>query len=218
MNETEAIAGYAPLEERLNIVSHGIGFLLSLAASALLVTRASLHGNAWHIFSAGVFGASLSILYAASTVYHGTKRSELRSRLKVIDHACIYILIAGTYTPVALVTLHGTVGWVMFGTSWGLALTGITLKLFFTGKYDLLSTMMYVLMGWAIVVAVKPLIHNVPLGGLLWLLAGGMSYTIGAIVYSVKKLNFNHAVFHMFVLGGSVCHFVAVFFYVLPSE
>jgi hemolysin III len=218
MKEIEAIADYTPLEERTNIVSHAIGFLLSLAACALLVTRASLHGNPWHIVSASVFGASLSILYAASTVYHSSKRSELRSRLKIIDHACIYVLIAGTYTPLTLVTLKGTIGWVMFGVSWGLALTGIILKLFFTGKYDLISTLMYVLMGWAVVAVGKPLIHSLPLEGLLWLFAGGMSYTIGALVYSIKKLNFNHAIFHMFVLGGSVCHFVAVFFYVLPSE
>jgi hemolysin III len=138
--------------------------------------------------------------------------------LKIIDHASIYVLIAGTYTPFTLVTLNGTIGWVIFGTSWGLALTGIILKLFFTGKYDLISTIMYVLMGWVIVFAIKPLINNLPLEGLLWLFAGGISYTIGAILYSIKKIKFNHAIFHMFVLIGSFCHFMSVFFYVLPSE
>ncbi len=163
------------------------------------------------------FGASLIILYAASSFYHSAKKSELRNRLNIIDHASIYVLIAGTYTPFTLVTLKGTIGWVIFGISWGLALTGIILKLFFTGKYNLMSTIMYVLMGWVIVFAIKPLINNLPLAGLLWLVAGGISYTIGAILYGIKKIKFNHAIFHMFVLMGSFCHFMSVYFYVLPS-
>jgi hemolysin III len=156
-------------------------------------------------------------LYAASTFYHSAKKSKLRNRLNIIDHASIYILIAGTYTPFTLVTLKGTIGWVIFGISWGLALTGIILKLFFTGKYNLMSTIMYVLMGWVIVFAIKPLINSLPLAGLLWLVAGGISYTIGAIIYGIKKIKFNHAIFHMFVLMGSFCHFMSVYFYVLPS-
>jgi hemolysin III len=137
--------------------------------------------------------------------------------LKIIDHASIYVLIAGTYTPFTLVTLNGTIGWVIFGTSWGLALTGIILKLFFTGKYSQISTIMYVLMGWIIVFAIKPLFNNLPVEGLLWLFVGGLFYTIGAIVYSIKKINFNHAIFHIFVLSGSFSHFISVFLYVLPS-
>ena len=182
----------------------------------LLVTHANLHGDVWHIVSFSIFGASLIILYAASTFYHNAKKPELRNRLKIIDHAAIYVLIAGSYTPFTLVTLQGTIGWVIFGTSWGLALTGIILKLFFTGKYNLISTLMYVFMGWVIVFAIKPLINNLPLEGLFWLFAGGMAYTIGAILYSIKKIKFNHAIFHVFVLMGSFSHFVSVFFYVLP--
>ena len=174
----------------------------------------SLYGDVWHIVSFSIFGASLIILFAASTIYHSSKKPELRSRLRIIDHASIYILIAGTYTPFALITLHGTIGWAIFGTTWGLALIGIILKLFFTGKYSIISTITYVLMGWIIVFAIKPLIHNLPLSGLIWLLAGGILYTIGAILYSLKKLKFNHAIFHIFVLFGAFCHFVAVFFYV----
>ena len=218
MKDIEGIKYYSPIEEKINIISHATGFILSIVAFVLLVTHANLHGDVWHIVSFSIFGASLIILYAASTFYHSAKKSELRNRLKIIDHASIYVLIAGTYTPFTLVTLKGTIGWVIFGTSWGLALTGIILKLFFTGKYNLISTIMYVLMGWVIVFAIKPLINNLPLEGLLWLFAGGISYTIGAILYSIKKIKFNHAIFHMFVLIGSFCHFMSVFFYVLPNE
>ena len=205
---------YSATEEKINIISHAIGFILSLVALALLVTVAILDGDIWRIISFSIFGSSLIILYAASTFYHSVKNPALRNKLNIIDHASIYVLIAGTYTPFTLVTLKGTIGWVIFGTSWGLALTGIILKLFFTGKYDLISTIMYVCMGWIIVFAIKPLINNLPLEGLLWLFAGGISYTIGAILYSIGRIKFNHAIFHMLVLTGSFCHFMSVFFYV----
>jgi len=218
MKDIERINYYSPIEEKINIISHAIGFILSIVAFIFLVIHANLHGNVCHIVSFSIFGASLITLYAASTFYHSAKKSELRNRLKIIDHASIYILIAGTYTPFTLVTLKGTIGWVIFGTTWGLALTGIILKLFLTGKYNLISTIMYVLMGWVIVFAIKPLINNLPLEGLIWLLVGGISYTIGAILYSIKKIKFNHAIFHMFVLSGSFCQFMSVFFYVFPSE
>ncbi len=218
MKDIERIKYYSPREERININSHAIGFILSIVASVALVMHAILHGDVWHIVSFSIFGVSLIVLYAASTLYHSAKKSELRSRLKIFDHAAIYVLIAGTYTPFTLVTLNGSIGWVIFGISWGLALTGIILKLFFTGRYKLVSTLMYILMGWIIVFAIKPLIDNLPLEGLLWLIAGGISYTIGAILYSIKKIKFNHAIFHIFVLIGSYCHFMSVFFYVLPCE
>ncbi len=218
MKDLEEIKYYSPIEEKINIISHAIGLFLSIVAFVLLVTHTNLHGDVWHIVIFGIFGASLIILYAASTSYHSAKKPELRNRLKIIDHASIYVLIAGTYTPFTLVTLKDTIGWVIFGISWGLALTGIILKLFFAGKYNLISTIMYVLMGWVIVFAIKPLINNLPLQGLLWLFAGGIFYTIGAILYSIKKIKFNHAIFHMFVLNGSFCQFMSVFFYVLPSE
>jgi hemolysin III len=218
MKEIEGIKHYSLIEEKTNIISHGIGFILSIVALMLLVTHANLYGNTWHIVSFSIFGASLIILFAASTFYHSAKRPELRNRLRIIDHASIYILIAGTYTPFTLVTLNGPIGWSIFGIAWGLALTGIILKLFLTGKYDLISTLMYVFMGWIIVFVIKPVINNLSLEGLLWLVAGGMAYTIGAVLYSIKKIKFNHAIFHVFVLVGSVCHFVSVFFYVLPTE
>ena len=207
---------YSPIEEKININSHAIGFILSIVALVLLVAHASMHGDVWHIVSFSIFGTSLILLYAASTFYHSAKKPELRKRLKIIDHASIYVLVAGTYTPFTLVTLKGKLGWLIFGISWGLALSGIILKLFFTGKYNLISTSMYVFMGWVIVFAIKPLINNLPPEGFLWLLAGGISYTLGAILYSIKKIKFNHAIFHMFVLTGSFCHFISVYFYVLP--
>ena len=206
---------YSPQEERINIISHAIGIFLSCIALVLLLVRANMLGNVLHFVSFSIFGLSLITLYTASTLYHNAKKPALRKRLKIFDHSAIYVLIAGTYAPFTLITLHGTKGWIIFSVSWGMALTGIILKLFFTGKYKLISTLMYVLMGWMIVFAIKPLIDNLPLEGLQWLLAGGIFYTIGAILYSIKKIKFNHAIFHIFVLLGSFCHFVSVFFYVV---
>ena len=218
MNDVEGIKHYSSIEEKTNIISHAIGFLLSIVALVLLVAHANQYGNVWHIVSFSIFGASLIILYGASTFYHSTKKPELRNRLRVFDHASIYVLIAGSYTPFTLVTLNGPLGWSILGIAWGMALTGIILKIFLTGKYKLISTLMYLFMGWIIIFAIKPVYNNLPLEGFLWLVAGGMSYTIGAIIYSIKKIKFNHAIFHLFVLGGSACHFVSVFFYVLPGE
>ena len=143
------------------------------------------------------------------------KTPKLRSRLRINDHASIYVLIAGTYTPFVLVTLNGPLGWTIFGLSWGMALTGIILKIFFTGKYNLISTLMYVFMGWIIIFAIKPLINNLSNEGIVWLFNGGIAYTIGAVLYGIKRLKFNHAIFHIFVLMGSFSHFVSVYFYVL---
>lgn len=217
-NNTGKAKFYPPLEEKINISSHALGLLLSLAALALLVVRASEYGNAWHVVSFSIFGASLVILYAASTIYHNTKQADLRNRLRIVDHASIYVLIAGTYTPFTLVTLNGTTGWIMFGITWGMALSGIVLKLFFTGRYSMLSTAMYVFMGWIVLFAIKPLVDNLSAEGLYWLVVGGLAYTVGAILYGIKKIKFNHAIFHVFVLLGSACHFMAVYFYVLPSS
>jgi hemolysin III len=208
---------YSPVEERTNIISHAIGFALGIVALVLMVVRASTYGNAWHIVSVSIFGVSLICLYAASTMYHSAKDPKTRGRLRVIDHATIYVLIAGTYTPFVLVTLNGWVGWVIFAASWTMAVTGITLKLFFTGRYNMLSTLMYVFMGWMIIFAIKPLVNSLSADGLFWLIAGGVAYTVGAILYSIKKIKFNHAIFHMFVLLGSVCHFISVYAYVLPT-
>jgi len=217
----KAIAGiqhYSPIEEKINISSHALGFILSTIALVLLVNHAYTYGNVLHVVSFSVFGISLIALYAASTIYHSAKTPVLRTKLRIVDHASIYILIAGTYTPFTLVTLGGLTGWVIFGVSWTMALTGIILKLFFTGRFDFISTFMYVFMGWIIVFALEPLVSSLSYDGLFWLVTGGIAYTIGAILYGIKKIRLNHAIFHVFVLAGSFCHFVSVFYYVLPAE
>lgn len=205
---------YEPKEEKINIWSHFIGLVLSILALTLMVVKTSLYEDVWHIVSFSIYGGSMVLLYLASTLYHSAKAPKIRHRLNIFDHAAIYVLIAGTYTPFTLVTLKGTMGWIVFGIIWGAALIGVVLKLFFIGKYDKLSTIMYVVMGWVMLIAIKPLVENLSKEGLFWLALGGVSYTIGAIYYSRDKMPYNHAVFHVFVLLGSFFHFVSIFFYV----
>ena len=215
MSDTVAPSFYPPAEERLNILSHATGLVLSLVGLVLLVVRAVTLGTAVHVVSFAIFGASLVLLYASSTIYHSTTEPAARIKRRTVDHAAIYVLIAGSYTPFTLVVLSGAVGWIMFAASWGMAAIGIVLKLFFTGRFNLISTLMYVLMGWVMVFAIKPLIAAFPGDGIIWLFAGGVSYTLGAAFYAIKKMPFGHAVFHFFVLAGSACHFIAVYFYIL---
>jgi len=217
MSSFQGVKFYSPAEERINIASHAAGLVLSLVGSVFLVTYASAHGNFRDVASFAIFGASLVALYATSTLYHSARNPDSRLRLRVVDHAMIYVLIAGSYTPLTLITMGGTTGWVMFGVSWSMALAGITLKLFFTGRFNLLSTLMYVFMGWIVVFAIDPLVDNLPRNGLIWLVSGGTAYTLGAILYAIKSIKFNHAIFHIFVLLGSACHFITVYFYVLPG-
>lgn len=216
MSKTGSISQYSPVEEMLNVRSHAAGFVLSIIASIALIERAIALGNDLYLVSFSIFGFGLLFLYGSSAVYHNAKNEIRRAKLRILDHASIYVLIAGTYTPFTLITLQGTTaGWVIFGLSWMMALTGIILKFFFTGKFRLLSTLMYVFMGWLIVFAIGPLIEKLSSQGLNWLVAGGLAYTLGAITYSIKKIPLNHAIFHLFVLIGSGCHFVAVYFYVV---
>lgn len=207
---------YPPKEERLNILSHGIGFGLSILALILLILKANRFGELEHLISFSIFGASMVLLYAASTFYHSAKASRLRIKLNILDHAAIYILIAGTYTPFALVTLGGTTGLIILWTVWTMALIGVVLKLFYTGRFNLISTIMYVAMGWIIIFAINPLIKNLNQDGIWWLFGGGVSYTIGAILFMLKKMPYNHAVFHIFVLLGTFAHFICIYFYILP--
>lgn len=205
---------YSVLEERVNILSHGFGILMSIAALVLLTVSAA-QGSPLRIVSFILFGLGLLTLYTASTLYHASPEGSVRRRrLKVFDHAAIYLLIAGSYTPFTLVTLQGTLGWVIFSLSWAAAFIGITLKLFFTGRFRLLSTVMYVLMGWLIILFIKPLIASFSEGGLFWLFAGGAAYTVGAVLYLIKRIPGNHALFHLLVLAGSFCHIMAVLRYV----
>jgi len=205
---------YSRLEESINVISHAIGLLAAIGATVLLIIRAVQTGQALYIVSFSIFVAGLVMLYSASTIYHKTTDEKARGRLRVFDHAAIYVLIAGTYTPFTLVTLRGVVGWWIFGITWTFALIGIMLKIFFTGRFKLLSTLMYVFMGWIIVFVFKPLLQNFPVNGLMWLAAGGLAYTLGAVLYSIKQIPLNHAIFHILVLVGSGCHVAAVYFYV----
>lgn len=215
MSDVALTQKYSPAEEAINIWSHAVGCVLSVVALLALIARAMEGGEILHIVSSTIFGLSLILLYATSAVYHSTVDPDLRSRRRVVDHCSIYVLIAGTYTPFTLIVLPGFTGWLIFGISWSMAVTGIVLKYFFTGKFRLLSTLMYVFMGWMIVFAISPLIDNLSSDGMFWLVAGGASYTVGAVLYAIKKIPFNHAIFHLFVLSGSVCHFMAVYFYVI---
>jgi hemolysin III len=208
---------YSAAEEQLNILSHALGLVLSVAALIAMVLKATQLGTTVHVVSFGIFGLSLVTLYAASTIYHSAKDPVIRTNLRTVDHAAIYILIAGTYTPFTLAVLPDKLGWIIFGISWGMAATGIILKLFFTGRFNLISTLMYVFMGWVIVFAIKPLMAALSDVAIFWLFAGGICYTLGAAFYAIKKMPFGHAVFHIFVLAGSACHFIAVYWYILPG-
>lgn len=203
-------------EEIANSISHGIGIALAVAGVTLLVVFGALYGNAWHIVSFSVFGASMIVLYLASTLFHGSKNPRKKYNLNRFDHSAIYILIAGSYTPITLIALQGLLGWILFGLIWALAVAGVVFKVwFYTPKYRNLSAWLYVVMGWIIVVAIAPMIKQVPNTSLWFLLAGGLSYTGGVIFYIKQKVPFFHFIFHLFILGGSVCHFFS-FLYLLP--
>ena len=205
-------AHYSAPEERLNVITHGFGVIAGIVALiAMQVKSDSLIDTV----STLVFGLSLIILYCASTFYHAAKQPKLRAKLRIFDHAAIYILIAGTYTPVCLITLPEDIGRTLLYVIWAVGICGVLLKLFFTGKYDKLSTIMYIAMGWIALFAIKPLLATMSTEGLLWLLSGGIFYTSGAILYSIRSLPMNHAIFHICVLGGSTSHFVMIHWYVL---
>ncbi|HWC77929.1 MAG TPA: hemolysin III family protein [Blastocatellia bacterium] len=206
------------VEELANSITHGIGLALSVVGFGILLTLAIVNGTAWHIVGCSVFGLSLIALYSASTVYHSLRSPRIRHVFKVLDHAAIYLLIAGTYTPFTLVNLRGFWGWTLLALVWSLAVSGIVFKVFFVERFVIASTLVYILMGWSCVIAVKPLLTLVPMGGIFWLLGGGIAYTVGTIFFAWKRLPYNHAIWHLFVVAGSICHYFAVVFYVLPSK
>lgn len=205
---------YPPAEERLNVASHGLGVLLSLVGLPLLLFSPSASESWLHWSGKLVFGLSMLVLYVASTCYHMTTTDTMRQRMRVVDHAAIYVMIAGTYTPFMVISLKGTLGLSILITVWLMAVMGVTLKLFFTGRFSLLSTLLYVLMGWGIVLFIQPLSAQLDAAGLQWLIAGGVFYTVGALLYAIKAIPYNHALFHVFVLLGSFCHFICVFKYI----
>lgn len=216
MKKPLKIRFYPPGEELLNVITHAAGLFLSVAGLFLLVLKALKYDSGKMLLSFSIFGASLILLYAASTLYHSTKNLRRRFIFKIFDHIAIFILIAGTYTPFALVTLEGKTGWIILGVVWAIAIFGTILKLFFTGRFKVLSTLLYVGMGWVIIFAIKPLNQNLSIEGLWWLMGGGLAYTLGAVLYSISRIKFNHAIFHFFVLLGSYCHFIAIYNYVQP--
>jgi len=201
-------------------VTHGFGVLLSIAGLVILVAKATLYGNHWHIVAASIFGTTLVLMYAASTLYHSIPSNPLpgaKRVLRVLDHSLIYFLIAGTYTPFTLITLRGPWGWSLFIFTWGLALAGVVFKIFATGRFEKISLAIYLLMGWCAIVAVKPLLGALEPAGLWLVLGGGLTYSGGVAFYTWTSLRYHHAVWHLFVLGGSVLHFFAVLLYVIPG-
>jgi len=208
------------LEELANSVTHGIGLVLSVAGLAVLVTIAVLRGTMWHVVSCAIYGATLVVLYAASTLYHSCQQEKIKKILRIFDHCAIYLLIAGTYTPFLLVNIRSAGKWVwfLFVFIWVLAIGGIILKSLFFHRLPAFSTALYVLMGWAAIVIIKPLLTYLSLHAVLWLIGGGIFYTSGIFFFASERLRLSHTIWHLFVMLGSACHFCAVYFYVLPGR
>jgi len=201
-------------DERLNTITHLIGTACALAGLVVLVVQASLQGNPWKIVSFSVFGITLVALYLFSTIYHGIS-GRTKTIFQKLDHAAIYFLIAGTYTPFTLVTLRGAWGWSLFGVIWGLAIAGVVQDMLLVTKKRIISVVIYLLMGWLVILAIRPLARALPEAGIVWLVAGGLCYTIGVLFYALdKRFPYGHEIFHLFVLAGSSCHFLAILLYV----
>lgn len=204
-------------EEVVNTLTHGVGIALGCAGTAVMIVFAAIYGTAWHVVGVSIYGTTLILMFLASTAYHGARSPRIKHIFNVLDHAAIYLLIAGTYTPFTLVTLHGKTGWWLFGIIWGLALCGVVYKTLSIKALSRLSPLLYILMGWIVIFAVKPLVAALPLPGLILLFAGGVSYTAGVIFYVWRSLPFNHGIWHCFVLGGGVLQYLSVVFFVVPA-
>ncbi|MBN2105469.1 hemolysin III family protein [bacterium] len=205
-------------EEISHSISHGIGAALGIAALVILVALAAGQRDAWRVVSFSIYGGSLILLYLASTLYHGIQHRTAKYVFEVLDHDAIYLLIAGTYTPFLLVTMRGPWGWSLFGVIWILAITGIVFKSIFMHRMEKVSLAIYILMGWLIIIAAKPMMAHMPKAGFVWLLGGGLCYTIGAVFYVWRRLKFSHFIWHLFVLVGSILHFFCILLYVLPED
>jgi len=214
---TTAVKRYSLAEEIASSATHGLGVALSLTALIILTTLAARSGDPWRIVSFSIYGSTLIMMYLSSVLYHSFQDPGIKRVFRYLDHSSIYLLIAGTYTPFTMISLRGTWGWTLFGLIWGLAAFGLLMTVLRVGRSRVLASLVYIGMGWLVVVAIKPLLEAVPPGGIAWLVAGGLFYTLGVVFYVWKRLPFNHAIWHLFVLGGSVCHFFAILFYVLPG-
>jgi hemolysin III len=205
-------------EEIASSVSHGVGAALSVAALALLVVFAATRGDAWRVVGLSIFGSTLFILYLASTLYHAVRGARAKRLLRVLDHAAIFLLIAGTYTPVLLAYMRGPWGWTLFGLIWGMAIIGVLCKVLLMDRVNWAHLLLYIAMGWLVLIALKPTLRSVPPQLVLWLLLGGLCYTLGVIFYVWKRLPYQHAIWHLFVLAGSICHFFGLLFHLAPLD
>jgi hemolysin III len=204
----------SPFEEKLNAISHGLGAVLGILGLVLLIVFNS-NKTDWSLFSVIVYGVSIIILFTASTLYHSVKNEKKKHFFRIIDHISIYGLIAGTYTPVLLITLSESRGWPLFWTVWGIAAFGVILKIFLTGRLELFSTLLYLVMGWLIVFDFSNLSDAIGSNGILFLIAGGLSYTVGILFYAIDKIPYHHVIWHLFVLAGAVFHFLMIFFFII---
>lgn len=200
-------------EEIANSITHGIGAVLSIAALVILVVFAAKYGDVWRVVSFSIYGSTLFILYLVSTLYHSLTNKRVKNFFEILDHSSIFLLIAGTYTPVTLVPMRGPWGWTMFGLIWAMAIIGIIMKIFLIGKYKVFSLLVYLSMGWLIIIVFKPMLQMVPQGLIIWLFIGGISYTLGIIFYLFKNIPYFHFIWHLFVLGGSISHFFGILLY-----
>ena len=207
---------YERREEIANAITHGIGAILSVAALVVLIVFSSLRGTAWHVVSFTIYGVSMLLLYTNSTFVHSLKEGKWKDLFEILDHSSIYIFIAGTYTPYMLVAIRGELGWSLFGVVWGIAILGCVFKAFFVKRFLFMSTFFYLVMGWLIVIAWNPLTAAIPAGGINLLVAGGAAYTVGTIFYVWRGFPYHHAIWHLFVLAGSVLHFFSILLYLLP--
>ncbi len=203
-------------EEIANSLTHGAGLVLSAAGASVLIVLAAWFGSAWHIVSCSIYSATMMFMFTASTLYHSARSTSVKLILKKLDHVAIFLLIAGTYTPFTLVLMRGNWGWTLFSAIWLCAVLGILFKLFSSSRYSKVVVLFYLGMGWMAVLAVKPMIQAVPLPGMLWILAGGLFYTAGVFFYVKDQRPYFHAVWHLFVLGGCLCHYFAVLLYIIP--
>jgi len=211
--KNRAINRYSLKEEIFSSVTHGIGALLSIAALVILVAFASISGDAWRIVSFSIYGTTLFFLYLSSTLYHSIFHEKAKRVFRVLDHAAIYLLIAGSYTPIILVLMRDAWGWTIFALIWSMALLGVVLKIVSLERMKVFSVVLYLAMGWLIIVAIEPMLAAIPEGLFAWLLLGGLAYTLGLIFYGCKKIPFNHGIWHLFVLGGSTVHCLGFLFY-----
>ncbi|PRR79694.1 hemolysin-III related [Clostridium liquoris] len=201
---------YTKKEEIINAITHGIGAGLSIAALVILIVFSALKGTVWHVVSFSIYGATLVILYLESTLYHSITNGKVKKLFRKFDHMSIFLLIAGTYTPFCLTILRGKLGWTIFGIVWGCTVLGVILKAFYTGKKELVSTILYIVMGWLIIIAIKPLYLSMTFKGFMFLLIGGVLYTAGTYFFSKDEIPYNHGIWHLFVMAGSICHFFSV--------